>query len=818
MPTLDEPKKRRAKRPEEPSMSGLPRVRIISGESSQSYDADRSSSPKESDRDCDSSSLVDSSPPVPDPDLPYHKLRVWEMLNNPDYNDCVYEVPPRRGARKSKSPAEPYYMSGIGFPGLDHSTQHSSDEEEFHADESSPRNQDLSSTDPSYDNGVFEKPSSDSKTLEIDPYLMSGASENQGQPDSTTTGLPYDDSSKTENESHDASKPATPPPKTIQENVRDAPLEPSDKKEKKSKAKKTMSAWGKICKQSQEQRLEKTAAAKSDAAAEKEKENNPPAPKKPKAKDVMKGYAEDTKAKPKRKAKDPKTKPKAKAAAKKTTTQAAGAPNDKVPDDKVPGGKVPGGKVPDEKVPDDKVPDDKVPDNQAPIDEVPEKKGLNQEAQTKETKACLEEPTPELKEENDKHLSPPRVETDIVEEKQQQRSRSTTPDGTPVKRKLADRDGPEPEGGDDKVVAEEEEEPAAQQQQEQEEEAPRKAKKARSDRGSSAERRRPLSPESSLFLDPKYQDKMSGPGVGFEYPRVPVAWLKRDVLLFANSIGCTNDELHFLYIPRNHIQEANKISNLTVAAFKHTSQEVVDFYAAQKAVTIPGVPNFDSTRVVDGQRRVEFLKPLPTTSAGKQFETRTKVLGVYDKGRPGSVVEIQTELVEVASGTVYSRETGSAFYIGQGNWGGPKGPATVNYPPPQGRKPDAVFEDQTTKQSALLYRLNGDYNPLHATPEPGKKMGFGGDIMHGLYSFNSTCHLLLKHLGGSDPANIKEYQARFASPVKPGDKLVTQVWRTGDVQDGWEEVRFVVSVEGGKVCLSNGRAFMKVVGSAKNKL
>lgn len=230
------------------------------------------------------------------------------------------------------------------------------------------------------------------------------------------------------------------------------------------------------------------------------------------------------------------------------------------------------------------------------------------------------------------------------------------------------------------------------------------------------------------------------------------------------------------------------------------------------------MPNFDSTRVVDGQRRVEFLKPLPTTSAGKQFETRTKVLGVYDKGRPGSVVEIQTELVEVASGTVYSRETGSAFYIGQGNWGGPKGPATVNYPPPQGRKPDAVFEDQTTKQSALLYRLNGDYNPLHATPEPGKKMGFGGDIMHGLYSFNSTCHLLLKHLGGSDPANIKEYQARFASPVKPGDKLVTQVWRTGDVQDGWEEVRFVVSVEGGKVCLSNGRAFMKVVGSAKNKL
>lgn len=40
---------------------------------------------------------------------------------------------------------------------------------------------------------------------------------------------------------------------------------------------------------------------------------------------------------------------------------------------------------------------------------------------------------------------------------------------------------------------------------------------------------------------------MSGPGVGFEYPPQPVQWLKRDALLFANSIGCTADELHFLF-------------------------------------------------------------------------------------------------------------------------------------------------------------------------------------------------------------------------------------------------------------------------------
>lgn len=194
------------------------------------------------------------------------------------------------------------------------------------------------------------------------------------------------------------------------------------------------------------------------------------------------------------------------------------------------------------------------------------------------------------------------------------------------------------------------------------------------------------------------------------------------------------------------------------------------------------------------------------------------MLGVYDKGRPGTVVELQTDLVDKATNEVYSRAIGSSFFVGQGNWGGPKGPATENFPPPEGKKPDAEFVVETNSQTALLYRLNGDYNPLHAHPEPGKQMGFGGVIIHGLYSFNTTAHGLLQKLGGSDPANIKEYQARFASPVKPGDKLVTQAWRTGEVKEGWEEIRFVTQVAGGKVCLSNGRALIKVVGEAKSKL
>jgi peroxisomal enoyl-CoA hydratase 2 len=103
---------------------------------------------------------------------------------------------------------------------------------------------------------------------------------------------------------------------------------------------------------------------------------------------------------------------------------------------------------------------------------------------------------------------------------------------------------------------------------------------------------------------------------------------------------------------------------------------VVDFYqrsGASAGPPIPDVPRFDVRRVVDGERKLEFLKPLPASSAGRRFELRSKVLGIYDKGKPGTVVETEQTLVDVDSNEVYSRAVGSAFYVGQGGWGGPKG-------------------------------------------------------------------------------------------------------------------------------------------------
>ncbi|PFH59251.1 hypothetical protein XA68_12622 [Ophiocordyceps unilateralis] len=309
---------------------------------------------------------------------------------------------------------------------------------------------------------------------------------------------------------------------------------------------------------------------------------------------------------------------------------------------------------------------------------------------------------------------------------------------------------------------------------------------------------------------------MSGPGVGFEFPPQEVSWLKRDLLLFANSIGCQADELHFLY--ELHPNFAAFPTYPLVLTFKGNSQEVVDFYSSKQGVKIPGIPDLDYRRVVDGQRKMQFLKPLPTSSAGRKFEARTKIIGVYDKGSSGTVMETQTDLVDAGTGHVYTRVFSSSFFIKQGNWGGPKGPTAQTFPPPKDREPDVLLEQQTTPEAGLLYRLNGDYNPLHATPEPGLKMGFKGAITHGLYQWNRVCHAILRKLGGGDPANMREFQARFAGPVMPGDKLVTSLWRTGEKDGEWEEVRFHTQVEGGKLCLSNGRALVKVVGEARAKL
>lgn len=138
-------------------------------------------------------------------------------------------------------------------------------------------------------------------------------------------------------------------------------------------------------------------------------------------------------------------------------------------------------------------------------------------------------------------------------------------------------------------------------------------------------------------------------------------------------------------------------------AYKGTETEVLDAKAQASAPEIPGLPiKLDGSRGVDGQKHFRVFKPLPRRSES-QLELRKKIVGVYDKGKAGTVLETTTSLVDKHTGEVYTTEQGSVFFVGQGGWGGEKGPKSTTYGIPN-RKADEVHEVQTSKEAALLYR------------------------------------------------------------------------------------------------------------------
>ncbi|KAF2264439.1 Thioesterase/thiol ester dehydrase-isomerase [Lojkania enalia] len=293
--------------------------------------------------------------------------------------------------------------------------------------------------------------------------------------------------------------------------------------------------------------------------------------------------------------------------------------------------------------------------------------------------------------------------------------------------------------------------------------------------------------------------------VGFKLPTVKATYLRRDILLFANAIGCTKDELHFLYElhPKFSCFPTFPIN----LPFKQTSTDVYNFFERALLTDVPGVPPFDPQRSVDGERGIEILNELPTSSEGLDLEIKQEIVGVYDKG--GNMIQEMAQTMQDAkTGKSYARMTSKAFGIGQGGYGGPRGPDTVNYHPPK-REPDALHVFQTTPETCLLYRLCGDYNPIHADDEFARQGGFKGAFLQGLGTWNIAAHGLLRKMGNSEGGRLKSFKARFANIVYPGDALETRMWKVGE-RHGVDEIIFQTVVkEDGRIALSNGFATIK---------
>jgi acyl dehydratase len=189
----------------------------------------------------------------------------------------------------------------------------------------------------------------------------------------------------------------------------------------------------------------------------------------------------------------------------------------------------------------------------------------------------------------------------------------------------------------------------------------------------------------------------------------------------------------------------------------------------------PSYGTFDAAMLVHGEQRIELHRELPV--AGTALITG-RVTAVYDKGS-AAVIWTEAVAIDASDGQPLFTASMSWFIRGEGGFGGDRGPSTSKEGPPE-RDPDHVVTYSTRTDQALLYRLSGDRNPLHSDPTFAERAGFDRPILHGLCTFGFTGRALLHSLCGSDPSRFTGMDARFSSPVYPGDDLTVKMWVVGD--------------------------------------
>ena len=181
----------------------------------------------------------------------------------------------------------------------------------------------------------------------------------------------------------------------------------------------------------------------------------------------------------------------------------------------------------------------------------------------------------------------------------------------------------------------------------------------------------------------------------------------------------------------------------------------------------------DPALALHGEQKIELHRPVPAAWTAR---ISGRVGSVVDKGRgKGAIVVTEHTLTDNATGELVATLTTTCFARGEGGCGGAT-PSSTPHPIPA-RAPDASVRFPTRPDLALLYRLTGDRNPLHADPAAARAGGFDRPILHGLCSFGMTCRAVLQTFGNDDPACITSHQARFVSPVFPGDILTVDMWR-----------------------------------------
>lgn len=278
--------------------------------------------------------------------------------------------------------------------------------------------------------------------------------------------------------------------------------------------------------------------------------------------------------------------------------------------------------------------------------------------------------------------------------------------------------------------------------------------------------------------------------MAFRVPSVRQVLGPTDIALYALSIGMGRDPLD-----REQLRFVDPLQGPAVMPAMVLVMAHPGFWMGHPDSGI------DPRGVLHASQAFEIFGPLPQ---GGEVASRSRVTGVADKG-PGKAALIFTE-TELRDGDdrPFARLERTTFIRGGGGFGGDPGPAAEREAAAEA-PPDLTIDLATGREQALLYRLNGDLNPMHSDPDLARKAGFDGPILHGLCTMGVVSHALLAGLAGYRPERLRRVSLRFSKPVYPGETIRTEIWNDGRFR-ALVPGRDAVVVDGGRASVDTLQA------------
>ncbi|MEE2035098.1 MaoC/PaaZ C-terminal domain-containing protein [Rhodococcus chondri] len=246
------------------------------------------------------------------------------------------------------------------------------------------------------------------------------------------------------------------------------------------------------------------------------------------------------------------------------------------------------------------------------------------------------------------------------------------------------------------------------------------------------------------------------------------AWTERDVILYHLGLGAGADSLDPAELGWVYEKNLRVLPTFAMVA----GQGVSSGAPSRAGMNLPGI-DIDLRKILHGGQSLTEHAPIPASGTAT---ISSRVADVWDKGK-AAVIVLEQSAGDADGNPLWT--TGMQIWArGEGGFGGEPGPEVTAAMPD--READKVLVSTTDPRQALVYRLSGDLNPLHADPSFAQMAGFDRPILHGLASYGIVCKAVVDGVLDGDPSRIKSFSARFAGSLYPGETIETAVWREGD--------------------------------------